>query len=221
MIAVENIPDELLTVLNGFSKWFFEQDRSTFNIRGKDFDAEYYCSTEYLDKRQRDGHSGYPDGSRGIDFQMMKGFDLEVFYPKLQQVDTAIKNFICSRRCAIKMYYPADGFIDWHTNENAYGYNVLFTYSQTGEGAFLYQNPQTKEIVTIPDKKGWNMKVGLYDKQDGAPLWHAAWTKSERLTWGYILDELGWENLIEELETDTSPLETMYGTMPSFRSQAV
>lgn len=221
MIPVEKIPSELLKVLDSFSDWFFQQDRSAFDLRGKTTNAEYYCSQEYLEKRQREGHSGYPDGAKGIDFQMMRGFDLEKFYPKIQEVDTAIKTFICSRRCALKMYYPADGFIDWHTNENAYGYNVLFTYSLTGDGAFLYQNPTTKEIVTIPDKQGWNMKVGLYDKHDGAPLWHAAWTNSERLTWGYILDELGWENLVEELELDTTPLQQMYGEMPSFRSLSV
>lgn len=221
MIPIDNIPKDLHDALNKFSDWFFEQDRSHMKIRGSGADAEYHCSLEYLKKRQQEGHSGYPDALRGIDMQTLKGFDLDTFYPMMQKVDVTIKNYICARNCAIKMYYPEDGYIDWHTNENAYGYNALFTYSRTGDGAFVFQNPSTKEIITIPDKKGWNMKVGLYDKHDGAPLWHAAWTRCERLTWGYIIDEMGWENLVEELQIDTSPLQEMYGGMPSFRKLPV
>lgn len=220
MIVVDNIPEEILKPLTEFSNWFFQQDRTKFDMRDFGINREEAVSTAYLNAQQQKGESleGYPACAYGIDFQEMKGFDLDVFYPKITQIDTTIRNYLSAKCCAIKMYYPAGGFIDWHTNANAYGYNALFTYSQTGDGAFLYQDPSTKQIVELKDKRGWNMKVGLYDKQGGAPLWHAAYTECERLTWGYVIDQLGWDNLVEELNLDISPLEAMVGELPSFRN---
>ena len=217
MIAVENIPDEILCDLDDFAEWFFAQDRTGFKIREFDVAREEAVSLEYLAKQQSRNTEGFPACSQGIDFNEMYGFDVEKFYPRVSEIDGAIRAFLGARSCAIKMYYPAGGFIDWHTNANAFGYNVLFTYSREGDGAFMYQNPKTKEVVSIPDKKGWNMKIGVYDKHDGLPLWHAAHTNCERLTWGYILDEIGWQNLVEELDIDMTPLDAMYDGLPQFR----
>lgn len=224
MISVSNIPSELLDSLNKFSDWFFEQDRNTLKIAGADLDSKEFCSVEYLNKRQTQGHSGFPDSAKGIDMNMMCGYDLDQYQSKLTELDTDIKNFICSRTCALKMYYPTNGFIDWHTNENASGYNVLFTYSVDGRGAFVYQHPRTKEIVTIPDKLGWSMKVGMYDRHDGLPLWHAAYTECERLTWAYILDQSGWDILVDEIGVDKTNISDVYGQVgdrPAFSSLAV
>lgn len=224
MIPVDNIPDELLNGLNKFSDWFFKQDLNELEIVGKDLDADYFCSLDYLKLRQEEGNAGFPDKSKGIDMTSMVGYNLDIFRPKITELDNTIKNFICSRSCALKMYYPESGFIDWHTNENASGYNALFTYSLKGDGAFMYQHPRTKNIVTIPDKQGWNMKVGMYDRHDGLPLWHAAYTKCERLTWGYILDKSGWDMLIDEIGVDCNAMADIYGNesqRPVFKSTAV
>jgi len=224
MIPVDTIPTELLDNLTNFSDWFFKQDRTQLKLNGADLDSEYFCSLEYLKARQTEGHSGYPDSVKGVDMNIMSGYDVDVYQPKILKLDTEIKNFICSRSCALKMYYPAGGFIDWHTNENASGYNVLLTYSVEGKGAFVYQHPVTKAIVTIPDKQGWNMKVGMYDRHDGSPLWHAAYTECERLTWAYILDQSGWDALVDELAVDRNIIDSLYGTVdnrPAFTSLAV
>jgi len=217
MIAVDVIPSEILTELDEFADWLFQQDRSGFKVRDFGVSQQEAVSLEYLAKMQAKDPDGYPACSQGLDFNEMCGFDVEKFYPRITEIDTSIRAFLGARTCALKMYYPAGGFIDWHTNANAFGYNVLFTYSTEGDGAFMYQNPKTKEIVTIPDKKGWNMKVGVYDKHDGLPLWHAAYTNCERLTWGYILDEMGWENLVEEINIDMAPLNAMYDGLPQFK----
>lgn len=220
MIVVENIPEDILSELNDFTDWFFQQEgRKDFKIREFDTPREEAISLAYLKQQQGKKLDGYPACAYGIDFNELTGFDVDKFYPHITEIDTTVRSFICAKHSAIKMYYPAGGYIDWHTNANAYGYNVLFTYSLTGEGAFLYQNPKTKEIVTLHDKPGWNMKVGLYDIHEGSPLWHAAWTDCERMTWGYILDERGWTNLVEEIDMDLTPLVEMYGNLPCFKNR--
>lgn len=219
MIVVDNIPEEILTELNTFTDWFFKQDRSKFKVRDFEVPRERAISLEYLEEQQSKNLEGYPVCAYGLDFNDMVGFDVEKFYPQISEIDTTIRNYLCAKHSAIKMYYPAGGYIDWHHNANAFGYNVLLTYSRTGEGAFIYQHPKTKEIVELHDKPGWNMKVGLYDVRDGLPLWHAAWTDCERLTWGYILDEMGWANLVEEIDMDLSPFIDMYGDLPDFRKK--
>ncbi len=224
MIPVNSIPTDLLSSLTSFSDWFFQQDRGQLKLSGMELDPNYFCSVEYLKNKQEEPHSGFPDNAKGVDMNIMGGYDVELYQPKILKLDTDIKNFICSRACALKMYYPAGGFIDWHTNENASGYNVLLTYSTTGKGAFMYQHPITKEIVNIPDKQGWNMKVGMYDRHDGTPLWHAAYTECERLTWAYILDQSGWDALVDDLSIDRSTIDNVYGKAeyrPTFKSLAV
>lgn len=218
MIAIENIPQDLMDDLVGFSDWFFQQDRQGFDIEGDPAESAHCTSVEYLIEQQSKRLKGFPSKACGIDFQNFRGWDLDTFFHKVTETDSSIKTYIGSKTCAIKMYYPEGGYIDWHTNENAFGYNVLFTYSVTGDGAFVYQNPKTKEIVTLPDRKGWNMKVGLYDRHGGMPLWHSAYTKCERLTWGYILDQRSWDALVSELNVDTTHLSDMYGELPSFRN---
>lgn len=219
MIVVDNIPEEILTELDKFTDWFFEQDRSAFKMRDFEVPREEAISLKYLQEQQSKDLDGYPVCAYGLDMNDMAGFDVDKFYPHITEIDTTIRNFLCAKHSAIKMYYPAGGYIDWHTNANAYGYNVLLTYSHTGEGAFLYQNPKTKEIVELHDKKGWNMKVGLYDVHEGMPLWHAAWTDCERLTWGYILDDMGWANLCDEIDMDLTPFTEIYGDLPNFKNK--
>lgn len=222
MIAVENIPDEIHEVLTTFSDWFFEQDRSGFKVDQGSITSQEAVSIEYLHQQQQKKQSGFPTCANGIDFQHLHGFDLDKFYPAITEADFNIKTFLGAENCALKMYYPAGGYIDWHTNANAFGYNTLFTYSKEGDGAFLYQNPLTKEIITIPDKKGWNMKIGIYDVHGGSPLWHSAYTNCERLTWAYILNQVGWNNLIEELQVDITPLVDMFGgQLPSYKKPRI
>jgi hypothetical protein len=219
MIIVENIPGDLLNSLNEFSDWFFKQDRTSFKMKSVNVTRDQAMSLSYLHAQQQKGESvdGYPESAEGLDLQYMQGYDLDKFYPAITKTDTDLRNFLGAKACALKMYYPAGGFIDWHTNANAYGYNVLFTYSTTGDGAFLFQHPITKEIVELHDKPGWNMKVGMYDKLGGYPLWHAAYTNCERLTWAYILDEIGWMNLVDDIDIDVSKLESIVGELKSFR----
>lgn len=236
MKFVSSIPRELEVELYNFSDWFFNQDLNLVNLREKDkrnLTANEAVSIEYLHKIQSKDHIGYPEASYGADFLEVEAVNVDKFRDQkgvlderrfenflrpIRELDATLKQFICSPRAAIKMFYPPEGFIAWHNNSNAYGYNILFTYSETGEGAFLYQHPITKEIVEMPDKKGWSAKVGCYDVAGGSPLWHAAYTRCHRLNWGYVIPENVWSDLMnEDFGVDISFIDDLFGTTPSFK----
>lgn len=218
MQFVEQLPDDILEELSSFSDWFFSQDLSKVLMeRPQGLTLEKATSTEYLIQRQNETcaqKQGFPEQSYGVDFLNMDCFDTDIFMGRINQLDGILKTYVGAQRAALKMYYPPEGFIDWHNNSNAFGYNILFTYSETGDGAFLYQHPITKEIVQMTDKKGWSAKVGCYDRADGQPLWHAAYTRCRRLNWAYVVPETLWYDLVEELGVDPKFLDGLFGAPP-------
>jgi hypothetical protein len=229
MIKVDKIPEELQVILDQLAEMFFdirqeELDDINFDIRNKDnLSWQKATSKEYLLKQQSRETSGFPSASRGIDFSTLVhssgNSHMLKYVPKLREFDHEIQSFFCSRQNALMMYYPPGGFIDWHTNANAYGYNALLTYSKTGQGAFFYQHPHTKEIVTLQDKPGWSLKLGSFDTWGGFPLWHSAYTECERLTWSYIIPDNMWHFVAEELNVDANAIEDVLGYMPKFDNQ--
>lgn len=108
-----------------------------------------------------------------------------------------------TEREALSMYYPEDGFIGWHHNGNAPGYNLLVSYSLDGDGGFSYWDYNTKSIHTIQDKPGWNVKVGYYPNQRKEPnrvYWHMAKTKNPRVSIAWVIDQKEmWKNMIDEI----------------------
>lgn len=229
MISVDTIPDELQTTLDQLSKMFFdirEEDLRSINFdtRNKDnLSWQQATSVEYLQRQQKKKASGYPHISRGIDFSTLVHHSgnshMLKYTPKLQEFNHEIQSFFCSKHNALMMYYPSGGFIDWHTNANACGYNALLTYSKTGQGAFLYQHPHTKEIVALQDKPGWSLKLGSFDGWEGYPLWHSAYTECERLTWSYIIPDEMWHFVAEELGVNVHAIEEVFGYIPKFKNK--
>lgn len=108
-----------------------------------------------------------------------------------------------TEREALSMYYPEDGFIGWHHNGNAPGYNLLVSYSLDGDGGFSYWDYKTKSVKTIFDRPGWNVKVGYYPNQRKEPervYWHMAKTKRVRVSVAWIIDQKEmWKNMIDEI----------------------
>lgn len=103
---------------------------------------------------------------------------------------------------AVVTYYPKGGYMGWHHNCNAPGYNILFSHSVSGNGYFKYRNPKTKKIVTMTDTPGWNVKVGNFDagKNNENLFWHTAWTGEPRITVAFVLNEKDiWLNMIEDI----------------------
>jgi hypothetical protein len=217
MIFASQLPNDLVDSLYGFSDWFFKQDlEHLVKLAPKKLDTQYAVSEQYLNEmRQRKDNIGYPEEAYGADFCDVQVYDTNHFYDRVKQLDNKLMQFVGSRNNALKLYYPPGGYIGWHNNANAPGYNILFTYSETGEGDFRYIHPQTKELVILPDRKGWSCKVGYYDVVDGQPLWHAAWTNCNRLNWAYIIHPLLWVDLAGELGIDVDAIANIIGKDPA------
>ena len=154
--------------------------------------------------------------AEGWHFNIFYDVDLEIARQVLDKslwLDKELGALINSRFCALKIYYPKDGYIAWHNNWNVPGYNILFTYNETGEGHWRHINPKgstgkindistEKNLVHIPDVKGWHVKTGYYGKKDEHEkvMWHSAWGGAPRMTLGYVVfDENLWKMMIEEI----------------------
>ena len=104
--------------------------------------------------------------------------------------------------------YPPKGFISWHNNANASAYNLIFTWSETGDGYFKYIDGYTGDEIVIPDKKGWQCKAGYFGAYNEEPeklVYHTASTDCWRITVSYIFNReemsLGLqEDVIEEIK---------------------
>jgi hypothetical protein len=147
---------------------------------------------------------GFPRALRGMGLT-----DMENLYPNdkntmtLRSSISRISRFLGSPNNALSMYYPDNGYIGWHHNGNAPGYNILMTYSLDGDGGFSFWDYKTKSIQTIQDKVGWSVKVGYYPnirKEPDRVYWHMAKTKKERISIAWVLDQKEmWKSMIDEI----------------------
>lgn len=121
----------------------------------------------------------------------------------IRKATTVLKNTLGTEREALSMLYPDNGFIGWHHNGNAPGYNILLSHSLDGDGSFDYWDYETKSIKSIPDKPGWNVKVGYYPNQRKEPkrvYWHMAKTKKSRISIAWVIDQKDmWKNMIDQI----------------------
>lgn len=111
--------------------------------------------------------------------------------------------------------YPPGGYIPWHNNGNAPGYNILMHYSWGGDGSFY--SLHDGEIIEYKDKdRQWLARAGQFLDTSGAGMigdatetvsqrdasWHAASTKCWRLTVSTIINHReAWEDVVDEMES--------------------
>jgi hypothetical protein len=200
--------------------------------------SEYSTSLECLKSMPHDTHDGYPPDSYGYDlneltiskmiqhdghkFSPEERKNLDLYIEKSRWVDENIGHAIGFRDSALKMFYPEDGYIAWHTNWNAAGYNCLFTWSD-GSGYWRHINPEGSNSprpnlgqnieewsqdnpnwVHIQDEPGWHCKIGYYGKKDEHEriVWHSAYG-GPRITLGFIVyDKNIWDDIVEELTSE-------------------
>ena len=202
-----DISDELLGMLEPYSDWFFQQDLTPLNKLAKDNPKntdtmDNGCSTEYLHKVvEADGrHEGYPEISYSHDLKA-GGLPGE-FQEKYQDLSTELCTWLGARNEAVHVYYPTNGFMSWHNNWNAPGYNILLSYTKNGGGFFKYRDPKTHEVIEMLDTPGWSCKVGYYGKgrEPDKVYYHTAGTHEPRLTLGFVVPNLDiWRSMIEDI----------------------
>lgn len=209
-----NISDELLGLLEPYSDWFFQQDLSpleelaTKNPKNKPLQQTGWAtSDEYLDEIvAKDGaHEGYPEISYSYDLQA--GEHPKHFQDKYQKLSIDLLNFLGARNEAVHVFYPPSGFMSWHNNWNAHGYNILLSYSVNGGGWFKYRDTKSHNIIQMLDPGGWSCKVGYYGRgrEPDKVYYHCAGTDEPRLTLGYVIPHLDlWQNMISDISGESA-----------------
>lgn len=208
-IEINNI--QLKQILNVFLNVLQKEfNIKTFRFKKPDskFNIDYVTGNEYLTHMQGKQVTGFPEQTYGHD--LMAGVaavkDIPLLNEALQTLDKDLLAWSGSRNNAVKMIYPEGGFMGWHHNANAPGYNVLLSWSEKGTGFFRYQDPITKEIITMNDTPGWTCKVGYYGAwhEDDKIYWHCAGAPFEkRFTLGYIIPHQGmWESMVEDIQSE-------------------
>ena len=213
----------LMTQLSNITEMFFTDDvkkavETTPERTDKLIPDLHACSEEYLFEafKKPIPAFGYPRGVWGL------GMKEETRHPAFEAIAEPIRKkvnrlgqFLGTPNNALLMAYPDNGYIGWHHNGNASGYNVLLTYSQDGDGNFSYWDYGTKSIKVLQDVPGWQVRVGFYphqDKQRDKVFWHMAETKKQRITLAWVINHKPmWESMINEIslgDYDPSILET-------------
>lgn len=224
MKIVPVVNEELLEILNQYS-CIKDMEGFTDNLhlfsKERENEKEYLLSEEYLEELmtgKRD-HDGFPEVCHSYDFrlnskdhQFFRGnsnpsWNVE-FLKKVSDLNGLMMTFLGTRNNALCALYPPGGFISWHNNANASGYNLIFTWSEKGEGWFKYVDPETQKVVTVEDKPGWQCKAAYFGgfHEPEKIFYHAAKSDCWRLTLSYVFNtsELAnefREDIIEEISS--------------------
>jgi len=85
--------------------------------------------------------------------------------------------------------YPPNGYCGWHTNSRCYGERLYLSYCQDENKSFFrYIDPETNELCTKWEKKGWNVNKFIVDISN--KLWHCVYSDTIRLSIGFNLFQI-------------------------------
>lgn len=84
-----------------------------------------------------------------------------------------------------RIWYPKNGYMGWHTNNDNRGLKLYCTHARENEKSFFrYQHPISKEIITSWDKIGWNFRI--FKVMDEL-LWHSVYSETDRISIGFTI----------------------------------
>jgi hypothetical protein len=224
---MKNIPiknKELIKLLDEVKKYYDDREEiiKVLEVNGNPSDADYFTGDEYRDIiiKKDERHEGFPDAGHSIALKASHINSSSEYENKPMKVAKLIERYsklnekLCSlfstRNCALFQMYPPGGFISWHNNANASAYNLIFSWSETGDGHFKYVDGKTGEDVVMQDVQGWQCKAGYfgsyYEPWDKR-VYHCARTNCWRITVSYIFDRSDMsmslhEDIIEEIMSD-------------------
>lgn len=115
--------------------------------------------------------------------------DVDCVSKKLLDYCRKFREEICNEfdfETGLMVYYPEEGFIDWHTNENVPYYTAICTYSHNGSSFFEYID-KDNNTVRIQDPLGWSVKFTKWSSEK--PIWHRAVSQTDRITIAFIAPE--------------------------------
>lgn len=212
LATLDSIAEDLLN-----TEGYHDPKYYTYDVPEDMEKGEYYCSEEYLnDCLSRSNLVGPPDKYFAQPIASMVRRDKEKWADYMQRVKYDFAAEIGAHTSALLSYYPPGGFVGWHTNYDASAYQVLFTWSKTGDGYFRYYDLEKKEIVTLQDVPGWQARWYHFGPENEPHniCWHSAYAGCERITLAYKFCGYGEgtdtdrqaqrlrDMLIEEIEND-------------------
>lgn len=184
-----------LNVLNSFSEEMLskpsynDEKYWTYHEYDDIHKGEYYTSREYLDDclSRYPELVGPPDRYFAQPISKMVREDKEMWSGFMQKVKYDFASELGAHTSALLSYYPPGGFVGWHTNYDANAYQVLFTWSETGDGYFEYYDKKTDEIIRIQDVAGWQCRHYYFgaEHEEDLHCWHAAYAGCQRITLAY------------------------------------
>lgn len=227
MVNIDIKNQEFLDILNKYKDVIMHRDKEDDlprvakalvpEERSEDMDAKDWVSDEYMHRiiGLGRGHNGFPEhlkGFRGMKPDQVNPHEKHFGEPEAIQIsdatvrlNTELGEFLACRNAALNACYPPGGFISWHNNANAYGYNIVITWSETGEGWFDYYDLDQKKRVRIQDKPGWQAKMTYFGPYDDPETlcYHAAYTDCYRITVSFVFAQADnfWRDVIEDLES--------------------
>lgn len=223
---MKNVPIKNPDVLDALNKflWYYDNRElvsKTLRLNGNAKDRKRFVGNEYRDEiiAMDERHEGFPDSTHSyslkhdrIDFlpEKRKSQDAVNLLQKYGEYNDNLCNILSARNNALTVMYPPNGFISWHNNANASAYNLVFSWSETGDGCFKYVDGHTGEEVLMKDEKGWNCKAGYfgaYHEPWYNRVYHAAETDCWRITVSYMFDRTDMslgiqDDIIEEIMSD-------------------
>lgn len=203
--------EELIDILEQFRYTYIEKYDiiETNTIFSPEFEgeADWYTGEGFMRQiiSMKENHSGAAEKSYSVaikpDHYNGKDSRYILDYSNLNYL---IQSELGTQNSALSQFYPSNGFIGWHNNANASAYNLILTWSETGEGWFKYIDPKTHELITMKDSSGWTLKAGYFGSYgSGNVVYHAARTYCPRITLSYVLghDKSYWQDCIEHIST--------------------
>ena len=216
MRDISSISADLKSILTEFSDFFYGRDYSHLepmisldenmkNVAIKEMNKEA-TGEEYLLKAVEKGalEHGWPRHSWGLELSLQKRYiDDKELIDRAGKTNEKLMNFFGARNNALQMFYPAGGYIGWHNNCNAPGYNIVLSCNPEAKGYFEHYDHVNKKFNRFNDKSGWNCKVGYFgsDKEPDKVYWHCAYTDSPRLTFSYVIyDRNLWQDMVDDID---------------------
>jgi len=198
--------------LNNFL-WYYENKdlvMKTIKRIGNTKSRKHFTSKKYLDNLVFMGrdHNGYPEDMCSYELKADKlksnikdNTHAAELIKRYSDYNTELCSILCTKNNALTTMYPPNGFIGWHNNANASAYNLIFSWSETGDGHFQYIDGETGEIIIMKDRKGWNCKAGYfgsYNEHESKLVYHSAETDCWRMTVSYMFNRTEMSANIQE-----------------------
>ena len=207
---------EILETLDKFLWFYNEREGEVAQCRlwCNNKDRDHFTGDKYRDRVISRGsiHNGFPETGYYYSFKTNhEGSDIKLTTEVMKHYNTINEELqvkLCTKHNSLCAMYPPKGFISWHNNANASAYNLIFTWSETGDGYFKYIDGYTGDEIVVSDKKGWQCKAGYFGAYNEEPeklVYHTASTDCWRITVSYIFNReemsLGLqEDVIEEIK---------------------